>query len=367
MHETNNYGLELCGISKIFGQNTVVNDVSLTVKPGQFLTLLGPSGSGKTTLLMLIAGFVQPSRGVIFLDGREITNLPAEKRNFGMVFQGYALFPHMNVAQNIAFPLKVRGQQKSDIDKGVMSALKLVQLEHLASRKPNELSGGQQQRVALARAMVFDPLLLLLDEPLSALDRKLRAELQIELKSLHERIGMTFIYVTHDQDEALSMSDEIIVLNHGKIAQRGTPQDLYERPNSRFVANFMGGSNFLQGVVLDNYRDYFNYKVNDEVFKQDKLVADVKAGEGVLISISPERMNISDAEPREGENFVRGKISNFSYFGSNFHFFVYTDCIGEIDIITPTSNCHFEPVTSKPVWVSWRSNDSVPVADNPGV
>ncbi|MFL5334564.1 MAG: ABC transporter ATP-binding protein, partial [Geminicoccaceae bacterium] len=235
--------MELRAISKRYGTFTAVDAVSLRVERGQFLTLLGPSGSGKTTILMAIAGFVAPSEGAVLLDGRDITALPPERRDFGMVFQGYALFPHMTVAENVAFPLRVRGLSRAGRDAKVRAALDLVQLARFAERRPAQLSGGQQQRVALARALVFDPDLLLLDEPLSALDKKLRAELQEELKALHRRVGRTFVNVTHDQEEALSLSDQVAILNHGRLVQVGPPEVLYERPRTRFVADFLGKSN----------------------------------------------------------------------------------------------------------------------------
>ena len=234
------HALSLRNLSKVYGSLAAVDGVDLDVPRGSFLTLLGPSGSGKTTILMAIAGFVEPSGGSILLDDKDITRFPPDKRNFGMVFQGYALFPHMTVADNIWFPLKVRGVSKADAASKIKNALELVQMGHLAERYPSQLSGGQQQRVALARAIVFEPDLLLLDEPLSALDKKLRADLQWELKSLHQRLGTTFIYVTHEQEEALSMSDTIIILRDGQIEQQGGPGELYEWPATRFVADFLG-------------------------------------------------------------------------------------------------------------------------------
>ena len=227
------HSLVLRNLSKHYGRLAAVDDVSLSIPRGQFLTLLGPSGSGKTTLLMVIAGFVEPSAGEVVLDDRPITHVPPEKRNFGMVFQGYALFPHLTVLDNVAFPLRVRGIAKAEIGERVRTALDLVRLAHLRDRLPRQLSGGQQQRVALARALVFAPHVLLLDEPLSALDKKLRAELQWELKALHRRVGTTFIYVTHDQDEALSMSDQIAIIREGRLIQTGAPRSLYERPRTK--------------------------------------------------------------------------------------------------------------------------------------
>ena len=237
--------LNIRNLCKRFGAFRAVDDVNLEIRKGEFLTLLGPSGSGKTTLLMMIAGFLDITSGDIDLDGVSIAGMPAEKRNFGMVFQGYALFPHMSVRDNVGYALSVRKRPAAEIAARVDEMLDLVQLQDFADRKPGQLSGGQQQRVALARALCFAPPVLLLDEPLGALDKKLRVEVQDQLKDIHKRIGTTFIYVTHDQEEALSMSDRIVIMRQGRIEQVGTPLDLYERPESRFVAGFLGKSNFL--------------------------------------------------------------------------------------------------------------------------
>jgi putative spermidine/putrescine transport system ATP-binding protein/mannopine transport system ATP-binding protein len=258
-------GLMLTGIYQSYGTNLVINNVSLFIKEGEFITLLGPSGSGKTTLLMIIAGFVDPSQGQIELNGKEIIYLPPERRNFGLVFQGYALFPHMNVFENIAFPLKTRKLEKEAIKEKVRKVIDMVQLAHLEDRLPKQLSGGQQQRVALARALVFEPDLLLLDEPLGALDKKLREELQVELKILHKNLGSTFISVTHDQEEALSMSDRVAVINDGKIEQVGPPEELYENPASLFVADFLGQSNLFEGEILEIKDTLAHVKVGDGI------------------------------------------------------------------------------------------------------
>ena len=242
----NTGSLQIRDVTKMFGAFQAVDGVTLDIEKGEFLTLLGPSGSGKTTLLMMIAGFLDISRGDIALDGASIADVPAEKRNFGMVFQGYALFPHMSVRDNIGYPLSVRKRPATEIKARVDEMLDLVQLQEFADRKPTQLSGGQQQRVALARALCFAPPVLLLDEPLGALDKKLRVEVQEQLKDIHRRVGTTFIYVTHDQEEALSMSDRIVIMRDGAIEQVGTPVELYERPTTKFAASFLGKSNFIQ-------------------------------------------------------------------------------------------------------------------------
>ena len=258
---TNAHALDAEHLTKRYGATAALDDVSISVGRGRFVTLLGPSGSGKTTLLMVIAGFVAPDAGRLLLDGRPIEHLPPEKREFGMVFQGYALFPHLSVAENVAFPLRVRRTPRAEIARRVTDALDLVQLGPLADRMPKQLSGGQQQRVALARALVFRPSLLLLDEPLSALDKNLRVSMQEELKALHDRLGLTFVYVTHDQQEALSLSDEVAILHRGRLVQLGPPTALYERPASRFVAGFLGRSNFFTGIIEQQDSTGFTYRV----------------------------------------------------------------------------------------------------------
>ena len=295
------HNLALRDVSKHYGSVAAVDRVSLDVPRGQFLTLLGPSGSGKTTLLMIIAGFVEPTAGDVLVDDARITHLPPEKRNFGMVFQGYALFPHLTVFDNVAFPLKVRGVPRADAADRIRGALDLVQLVPLADRYPRQLSGGQQQRVALARALVFTPDILLLDEPLSALDKKLRAELQWELKQIHQRVGTTFIYVTHDQEEALSMSDQIAIIRDGRIVQSGPPRLLYERPATRFVADFLGKSNFISGRVVAVDGDRLVYEVAGCRYVQESAGAPRKVGDEIVVALRPEKVEIRKGpRPEDG-------------------------------------------------------------------
>ncbi|MBD3916455.1 ABC transporter ATP-binding protein [Nocardioides hwasunensis] len=237
------------GVSKSYGTEVAVAPLDLTVEAGSFVSFLGPSGSGKTTTLKMISGFERPDEGAVLFGDRDITSQPPEQRGVGVVFQNYSLFPHMSVAKNVEFPLRMRGVDRSDRSRRVRAALELVELPHVASRSPHELSGGQQQRVAIARALVFDPALLLMDEPLGALDRRLRETMQLEIKALHERLDVTIIYVTHDQEEALAMSDQIVVFNQGRVEQVGTPQDVYDRPRSLFVADFLGESFSISGQV----------------------------------------------------------------------------------------------------------------------
>lgn len=356
------HALSLRNLSKHYGSLAAVDGVDLEVPRGSFLTLLGPSGSGKTTILMAIAGFVEPSGGSIMLDDKDITRFPPDKRNFGMVFQGYALFPHMTVADNIWFPLKVRGVSKADASAKIKNALELVQMGHLAERYPSQLSGGQQQRVALARAIVFEPDLLLLDEPLSALDKKLRADLQWELKSLHQRLGTTFIYVTHDQEEALSMSDRIIILRDGQIEQQGAPGDLYERPATKFVADFLGKSNFLTGTVGEVGDGRFTYVSGSEALVQAGAPQHGKLNGQVLVALRPEKIALSQERPGS-TNAVSGRITAFNYYGSAYHFQVQTEALGDLIATTPAWTCTVEPSIGNTIWLGWEPDASVVVRD----
>jgi putative spermidine/putrescine transport system ATP-binding protein len=358
------HALALQGLTKCYGSFTAVADVSLRVERGEFLTLLGPSGSGKTTILMSIAGFVAPTAGAILLDGKDITPLPPERRDFGMVFQGYALFPHMTVAENVAFPLRVRKLSAADREAKVRAALDLVQLQGFAERLPRQLSGGQQQRVALARALVFDPALLLLDEPLSALDKKLRAELQEELKALHRRIGRTFVNVTHDQEEALSLSDRVAILNHGKLIQEGAPAHLYEQPRTRFVADFLGKSNFLQGEVRESVPGGFVIGAGATRIVQAVAENHRPAhGSRVLLSLRPEKITLM-AEQDEADNVVEGRIAAWSYLGAGFGLNIETPDFGLLRVALPTWRAPIAPREGLAVRLGWSAAASVPVMED---
>jgi spermidine/putrescine ABC transporter ATP-binding subunit len=286
--------VSLADLEKKYDRTNAVDGVSLDIRSGEFLTLLGPSGSGKTTTLMMIAGFETPSAGDIAIDGTSVVAMPPYRRNIGMVFQNYALFPHLTVEDNIGFPLKQRGVPKAERTKLVAEALELVQLPGYGGRYPRQLSGGQQQRVALARAIVFKPRLLLMDEPLGALDKQLRENLQLEMRRLHADLGITFIYVTHDQEEALTMSDRIAVMNDGKVAQVGQPEDLYDRPCNRFVAGFIGESNFLPAVVRD-FEDDIVVAECEGVMVRALCPARPANGTKVTLTTRPERLRFADA------------------------------------------------------------------------
>ncbi|UPK20523.1 ABC transporter ATP-binding protein [Bradyrhizobium sp. 131] len=285
--------VSLSNLGKSYGSVTAVAGVSLDTRSGEFLTLLGPSGSGKSTTLMMIAGFETPTVGDIAIDGASVVAMPPYRRNIGMVFQNYALFPHLTVAENIGFPLKQRGVPKAERARLVSEALELVHLPGYGDRYPRQLSGGQQQRVAVARAIVFKPRLLLLDEPLGALDKQLRENLQLEMRRLHAELGITFILVTHDQDEALTMSDRIVVMNEGAVAQIGRPEDIYERPCNRFVAAFIGQSNFLPAVVCGLENGVVVAKCEGVTVRAATSLRPAIGAE-VTLTIRPERLRFVD-------------------------------------------------------------------------
>ena len=352
-------------VGKRYGDHVAVDDISLEIEAGRFVTLLGPSGSGKTTLLMMMAGFVQPTSGAIYAGDRDITRVPPERREFGMVFQGYALFPNMTVAENIGFALRIRKMDKHAVAREVERMLDTVRLTSLGGRLPRELSGGQQQRVALARALIFHPKVLLLDEPLSALDKKLRAGLQEELRELHQRLRTTFIFVTHDQDEALSMSDEIVIVNRGRIMQRGSPKVLYDRPASHFVADFLGRSNFIDGTIAATTVESIAYRVGDHRFEQ--AIAPGSAVDGastaILIGLRPEKIALSMTKPAGSGNHLRAEVTKATYEGAAYHVRVSTD-IGAMQVVVPAWRSLFEPAPGSPAWLSWPSDASVILRDD---
>ena len=308
--------LELRDLTKRFGDFAAVDRLTLDVASGEFLTLLGASGSGKTTTLRMIAGFEVPTAGEILMGGAPITGLPPYKRDINTVFQHYALFPHMSVRQNVEYGLRMRGVPAGERASRVDDALEMVQLTQLAARAPRQLSGGQQQRVALARALVNRPRVLLLDEPLGALDLKLRKEMQLELKHLQTGLGITFLYVTHDQEEALTMSDRIVLMRQGGVAQIGTPRDLYDRPRSRYVADFIGETNLLPGTVLETVGGVVTLNIGDTRLRGLSDSA-LPAGTQAWLTVRPEVIDLLDGHlPPEGWNAVSGTVLDTVYAGS---------------------------------------------------
>jgi len=329
--------VEFDHVQKIYdGESLVVKDLNLSMPKGEFLTMLGPSGSGKTTCLMMLAGFETATHGDIRLNGKPINNIPPHKRGIGMVFQNYALFPHMSVAENLSFPLEVRGIGKSDREKKITRALDMVQMGEFAGRRPAQLSGGQQQRIALARALVFEPELVLMDEPLGALDKQLRETLQFEITHLAHRLGITVVYVTHDQTEALTMSDRVAVFEAGRIQQLAPPDELYEAPTNSFVAQFIGENNTLDGEVVEMGDGVCKVKLDDGQVIEAKPVNVDGVGDRTLVSIRPERVEFDRARLREGAYTIKAEVQEFIYMGDIFR--TRLKVAGKEDFIVKTRN-----------------------------
>ena len=338
------------------GETLVVKNLNLSVAQGEFVTLLGPSGSGKTTCLMMLAGFETATHGEIILDGSPINNVSPHKRDIGMVFQNYALFPHMTVSENLAFPLRVRKIPTSEIDKRVDKALNMVQLGEFGARLPGQLSGGQQQRVAVARALVFEPKLVLMDEPLGALDKQLREQMQYEIKHIHENLDVTVIYVTHDQGEALTMSNRIAVFNDGIIQQLAPPDDLYEEPENAFVAQFIGENNVLYGTVREVSNGVCDVEVSDGSAVKAKVVNIDGVNARTTLSLRPERVTIS---PESGtcSNIVKARVEEVIYLGD--HVRTRVGLCGQNDFIIkiPNSHGHVNLEYGQEISVGWQHED----------
>jgi len=309
-------GLEISHLTKSFGTNTVVSDVSLAIEQGKFVCFLGPSGCGKTTLMRIIAGLEQPTSGTVRLDGRDITGIPTNERNFGMVFQALALFPHLDVAGNIGYSLRYRTMAKHHKQERIDELLKLVDLPDMQSRRVDQLSGGQRQRVAIARALAQEPLLFLMDEPLSALDAKLRDHMQVELRQLQQKLKITTIFVTHDQREAMTIADQIVVMAHGKVQQVGSPIDIYRKPVNRFVADFIGQSNLAEGTLVD--RDHV--RIGESVITTSPAPAALKMGDHVTVCARPESTLI--ARPTAGSDAPSGTVTFVRDLGSSVEVFL---------------------------------------------
>ena len=358
--------IELRNVTKSYGSKTILKDLNLTINDGEFLTILGPSGCGKTTALRLIAGFEELTGGSIILDGQDVSNVPAEQRPVNTVFQSYALFPHMTIFENVAFGLRMQKVPNEQIKPRVMEALRMVRLEDRAEQKPAQLSGGQQQRIAIARAVVNKPKVLLLDESLSALDYKLRKEMQNELKALQRQLGITFIFVTHDQEEALTMSDRIIVMNGGKIAQDGTPREIYEDPRNLFVARFIGEINVFDATVIDR-------KSDDELLANvEGRVCDIhtsisaEKGQKLQVLLRPEDIVIEELDENEHSNAIIGRIVDRTYKGMTLESTVEFDHNGKRVLVSEFFNeddPHMDHSVGQRVGITWHEGWEVVLND----
>jgi spermidine/putrescine transport system ATP-binding protein len=359
--------IELSGVVKEFQARgeviTAVAGIDLDIREGEFFSLLGPSGCGKTTTMRMIAGFEEPTQGVIRLHGRDVTNVSPNKRDVNMVFQSYALFPHMNVFENVAFGLRRKAVAKSEITRRVGEMLDIVDMAGRSERRPRELSGGQQQRVALARALVNNPRALLLDEPLGALDLKLRQAMQVELKRIQREVGITFVYVTHDQNEALTMSDRIAVMSDGSIEHLGTPREIYEHPRTRFVAGFIGTSNLLTGTVtrLDGDLAVIRVSPDEQIIVpvQDRVVSE---GSRLELTVRPEKIDLTTARPSGEGCALRGTVTEVVYLGTSTNFSVTTSLGADVVVFQQNSASAGDMAArGDSVWLSWNPQHSYPI------
>lgn len=352
-------GVEVRGIVHSYGETRVLGGVDLSVARGEFITLLGPSGSGKTTLLRIIGGLVRPSAGSIVIDGRDVTTLAARDRGVGFVFQNYALFPHKSVFENVAFPLKVRKVPAGEVRRRVAEALELVELEGFDQRRPAQLSGGQQQRVALARALVFQPTLVLMDEPLGSLDKRLRDQLQSSIRILQRRIGFTTIYVTHDQDEAFALSDRIVVMHHGRILQIGRPEEIYRRPVEGFVARFVGDLNEFAGIVGMDRGSVVLEREGGTTLPLPALCAALEPGVEIVCGVRPERISIQ----REG-GLIEGVITLVAFQGSYYRILVDIDAQTRMHVEMRASG--IPPAEGDRIGLSWDAEETIVLRASPG-
>jgi putrescine transport system ATP-binding protein len=358
--------VRIANVTKKFGEFVAVDDVSLDIQRGEIFCLLGGSGSGKTTLLRMLAGFERPSAGQIVIDGADMSAIPPYERPVNMMFQSYALFPHMSVDKNVAFGLEQEGLSRADIRRQVSEILDIVKMGGYGARKPHQLSGGQRQRVALARALVKRPKLLLLDEPLAALDKKLREHTQFELLNIQQRLGVTFIVVTHDQEEAMTLGQRLGVMNHGKIAQVGTPADIYESPATRFVADFIGSVNMFEGRVSDEGADFVRIDCSELgcPVRAERAVSAAR-GATVWTAIRPEKINISRQPPAAGapgaDNAVRGTVREIAYMGDMSIYLVQIDSGRMLRVTLPNISRGGErPIArAESVWLSWHGSSPV--------
>ena len=356
--------VRIANVTKRFDSFAAVNDVSLDIYRGELFCLLGGSGCGKTTLLRMLAGFEEPSAGKIFIDGVDMAGIPPYERPVNMMFQSYALFPHMTVEQNVGFGLKMEHRDKNEIAERVAAMLKLVKLGEFAKRKPHQLSGGQRQRVALARALIKQPKLLLLDEPLGALDKKLREHTQFELVNIQEQLGVTFVVVTHDQEEAMTLSTRIGVMDQGRIVQTGTPKDIYEFPNNKFVAEFIGSVNLFAGRLVEDERDHVRIAC-DELDKSVLVDHGISAAPNaqLWVAIRPEKIHLSTEAPQASENVASGVVQDVAYMGDTSVFLVRLTSGKVIRVTRPNMLRHDDArlTWDQPVYVHWHASSPVVV------
>lgn len=366
----------LSSVTQQYGDTVAVDNISLQIEGGEFFSLLGPSGCGKTTTLRIIGGFVSPSEGEVFINSQPMHEIPPYRRPVNTVFQNYALFPHKTVAENIAFGLQMKKVSKIEISKAVEQFLDLIQLSNYGNRRPNEISGGERQRVALARALINEPSILLLDEPLSALDLKLRKQMQLELKELQRKLGITFVYVTHDQGEALALSDRIAVMNDGKILQIGTPSEIYDNPKNRFVADFIGTSNFFNATITNLEDQYIRLKTrtNPSYVLTSSLQRNMELDSSVTIAVRPERIDIRPEKDIDSPNCINGVIQDVSYLGTTLQYTIKTEFDNPVIInkqwrgnTTSPYNSHPEDINEgnntfqigDTVYITWTPENSV--------
>ena len=348
-------------VAKYYGKVVALENISMTIQDGEFFGLLGPSGGGKTTLLRSIAGFIQPDKGEITIAGKEVSNIPINKRDIGMMFQNYALFPHLTVAENIGFGLSVRRRSKAEITEQVRHLLQLVRLPGFEDRKPKQMSGGQQQRIALARALSTNPKVLLLDEPLGALDKKLREEMQFELKQIQRDVGITTVFVTHDQEEALTLSDRIAIMNGGNVEQIGTPREIYERPRTAFAASFLGAANFFEGVVAGRGGGLTRVILADgqSIFTSDQA----PEGASVILAVRPEKFlagSVADSKPAEALNVIQGTVTAEVFTGNSVTYKV--DAAGKPLMIYVQNRTGERLEPHQPIVLTWRADHTTLVA-----
>jgi len=356
--------VELRKVFKVFNGETAVRGVDISIRQGEFFSILGPSGCGKTTTLRLIAGFETPSAGELMIRGQSMTNTPAYRRPVNTVFQSYALFGHMNVWDNIAFGLRIKKLGKTEIEERVREVLQLVKMESFANRFPGQMSGGQQQRVALARALVNRPAVLLLDEPLGALDLKLRKQMQLELSNLHQELGLTFVMVTHDQEEAMSLSDRIAVMHEGRIEQIGSPEEIYECPQTAFVADFIGDTNLFSGTVESIERSTLTVRTsaNLKIIVQQSDMWNGVTGDSVMVSVRPEKVYLNLYQPEASVNCFEGRLKNTMYMGTHVHYVVELTSGDKITVRQPNTGGSF-PDQNTPIYAYWGTTDCLVLGD----